>query len=161
MKSRIILILILLFRIMELKSQDIQTSKNIKFSVKSDKVYFTNKPIQIKLIWENKSNKPEKILFQDTPPPFGVGASIKDVDNKELTLYKSVHYLSSKIYKSEELRKYETTLKPYEIKEYTIDLLKIPHFKNNARLTEGRYNVQIFYYSKKSSDFEIEIKNEE
>ncbi len=168
MIKRIVIIVLVIFGIfnMELKAQDTfidyPTSKKVKFYIKAQKEYFVNQPIKVKLFWKNESNKVEKIMIYNYwEHPLGVSVSIKNMDNEELTKYHSSHFLSSKLFSANHFKQYEINLKPNEIKEYVVDLLKIPTLKSkNSFLPKGKYRIQVFYYSMKSDEVEIEVKNE-
>ncbi len=140
------------------------TSDKVEFNIKAEKVYYANKPIEIKLIWKNNSDETEKIMIRDYwEHPIGTGASITDSNNVELTSQVSNHILSSQLFTPEDLKEYEIELKPNEIKEYSVDLLKIPILKQTESnptktLPKGMYKIQVFYYSKMSDRIEIEIK---
>ena len=140
------------------------TSDKIEFNIKTEKEYYSDKPIEIKLIWKNKSQETEKIMIRDYwEHPIGTGASIMDSNNMELTSQVSNHILSSQLFTPEDLKEYEIDLKPNEIKEYSVDLLKIPILKQTesnpkSTLTKGKYLIQVFYYSRMSDKIEIEIK---
>ena len=140
------------------------TSNKVEFNIKAEKEYYADKPIEIKLIWKNKSKITEKIMIRDYwGHPFGTGASIMDLNNVELTSQISNHILSSQLFTPQELKEYEIDLQPNEIKEYSVDLLKIPILKKPVSTTEkklpkGKYKIQVFYYSKMSDKIEIEIK---
>ncbi|UKM66188.1 hypothetical protein GSB9_02767 [Flavobacteriaceae bacterium GSB9] len=140
------------------------TSDKVEFNIKAEKEYYADKPIEIKLIWKNKSQNTEKIMIRDYwEHPIGTGASIMDLKNVELTSQVSNHILSSQLFTPEDLKEYEVHLKPNEIKEYSVDLLKIPILKkteSNSKntLPKGKYKIQVFYYSRMSDQIEIEIK---
>lgn len=81
----------------------------------------------------------------------------------ELTSQASNHVLSSQLFTPADLKKYEIELKPNEIKEYSVYLLKIPilkRAKSNSKniLPKGKYKIQVFYYSNMSNVIKIEIK---
>ncbi|NQZ48034.1 MAG: hypothetical protein HRT63_10990 [Erythrobacter sp.] len=140
------------------------TSDKVEFNIKAEKKYYAGKPIEIKLIWKNKSNSNEKIMIRDYwEHPIGTGASIMDLNNVELTSQISSHILSSQLFSPDDLKEYEIELKPNETKEYSVDLLKIPILKQTesnpkSTLPKGKYKIQVFYYSKMSKEIEIEIK---
>jgi len=139
------------------------TSDKVEFNIKVEKEYYVDKPIEIRLIWTNKSNTTEKIMIRDYwEHPIGTGASIMDSNNVELTSLVSNHILSSQLFTPEDLKEYEIELQPNETKEYSVDLLKIPILKqtesNRKRtLQKGKYKIQVFYYLKISEEIEIEI----
>jgi hypothetical protein len=143
---------------------DYPTSTKVEFNIKAEKEYYAGKPIEIKLIWKNKSNKTEKIMIRDYwEHPIGTGASIKNLNKVELTSQISSHILSSQLFSSKDLKEYEIELKPNETKEYSVNLLKIPILKQTksnpkSTLPKGKYKIQVFYYLKMSKKIEIEIK---
>ena len=140
------------------------TSDKVEFNIKAEKEYYSDKPIEIKLIWKNKSRETEKIMIRDYwEHPIGTGASIMDSQNVELTSEISNHILSSQLFSPDDLKQYEIVLKPNETKEYSVDLLKIPILKQTesnlkSTLSKGKYQIQVFYYSRVSDRIEIEIK---
>ena len=140
------------------------TSDKVEFNIKAEKEYYSDKPIEIKLIWKNKSRETEKIMIRDYwEHPIGTGASIMDSQNVELTSEISNHILSSQLFSPDDLKQYEIVLKPNETKEYSVDLLKIPILKQTesnlkSTLPKGKYQIQVFYYSRVSDRIEIEIK---
>ena len=140
------------------------TSDKVEFNIKAEKEYYSDKPIEIKLIWKNKSRETEKIMIRDYwEHPIGTGASIMDSQNVELTSEISNHILSSQLFSPDDLKQYEIELKPNETKEYSVDLLKIPILKQTesnpkSTLPKGKYQIQVFYYSRVSDRIEIEIK---
>ena len=140
------------------------TSDKVVFNIKARKEYYAGKPIEIKLIWKNESEKTEKIMIRDYwEHPIGTGASIMDLDNVELTSQISSHILSSQLFSPDDLKEYEIELKSNDTKEYSVDLLKIPILKQTesnpkSTLPKGKYKIQVFYYSKMSKEIEIEIK---
>ncbi|WP_324027808.1 hypothetical protein QSV08_07635 [Maribacter sp. BPC-D8] len=140
------------------------TSDKVEFNIKVEKEYYADKPIEIKLVWKNKSNKTEKIMIRDYwEHPIGTGASIMDLNNVELTSQVSSHIFSSQLFSPDDLKEYEIELKPNETKEYSVDLLKIPILKQTesnpkSTLPKEKYKIQVFYYSKMSKEIEIEIK---
>lgn|GEM_PF-4075366 len=146
------------------KSFDYPSSDKVEFIIEVRKVYYYNKPIEIKLIWKNNSNQSEKIMIKDyLGYPIGTGVSILDSNNTELTSAPSKHILSSQIFTSEELKEYEINLQPNETKEYSVDLLKTPILKENDFtlkkniLPKGKYKIRAFYYLRMSNSIEIEI----
>ncbi len=148
----------------QIQFPDYPTSDKFEFNIKAEKDYYVGKPIEIKLIWKNKSNATEKIMIRDYwEHPIGTGASIMDLNDVELTSQVSNHILSSQLFTQEDLKEYEIELKPNETKEYSVDLLKIPILKQTESnwervLPKGKYKIQVFYYSKISNKIEIEIK---
>ena len=74
------------------------TSDKVEFNIKAEKEYFADKPIEIKLIWKNKSQNTEKIMIRDYwEHPIGTGASIMDLKNVELTSQVSNHIFECSI----------------------------------------------------------------
>ena len=140
------------------------TSEKVEFSIEVEKEYFAEKPIEIKLVWKNKSDKTEKIMIRDYwEHPIGTGVSIVDSNNTELTSQVSNHIFSSQLFTPEDLKEYEIDIKPNETKKYSVELLKIPTLKQTESnpksiLPKGKYKIQVFYYSRMSDKIEIVIK---
>ncbi len=142
------------------------SSEKVEFSITMRKEYYAaeSNKIKRKFIWENKSNKTEKIMLKEGWEHLLMsGVSIKNEKNEELTKYQTKHILMSQIYQNKELKKHEIKLKPNEIKEYTCYLLSIPILKEGVLtehncLREGRYKIQAYYYAQKSNEIEIVIK---
>lgn len=44
---------------------DYPTSDKVEFTIKAKKEFYAGDPIEIKLIWENKSDDTEKIMIKD------------------------------------------------------------------------------------------------
>ncbi len=154
----------------EIKAQNViekpavyPSSEKVKFSISMKTEYDVKEPVVITFMWENKSDKTEKIMIKEYwGHPFGIGVSIKNADNEELTKYASTHFLSSQLYFADELKQYEIKLKPNEVKEYSTSLLSVPVFKKSAYkengLPEGKYKIRAFYYEQQSNEVEIAIK---
>ncbi len=81
------------------------TSDKVEFNIKAGKEYYAGKPIEIKLIWKNESDKNEKIMIRDYwDHPIRNRASITDLNNVKLTSQISSHILSSQLFSPDDLK---------------------------------------------------------
>ena len=115
------------------------------------------------LIWENKSDKEERIsIKEELNYPLGIIASIYN-ENRESIVKYPAHFLNSKKMTIHLPKEGEVKMKPNQIIRYKIDLLRTIVLKDGAnsiskQIPKGKYFVQFTYNYKTSNEVLIEVK---